>query len=181
MSITGRIAKKLHLMVCLGLLVTMMPLALSCYGRFPLTHAIYRMNGNAGGKVVQTVVFWFLVIVPVYSVAMFADAIIMNLVEFWTGDGVEVSSVQERDGVRVALEPATDGREAVLTVSRDGQPLTVQHMVKVSATAFEMRSATGELTGTVLKTADGGIQLGDADGRIIRTLTAADLASFPRR
>jgi len=170
-------------------LIGLAPMMLSCYGHFPLTHAVYRMNGDVGRsvgndqtehKLVQSVVFWVLWIIPVYWVAILADALVLNLIEFWTDDTVNISSVQERNGTRVALQSAAGGHEAVLTVSRNGKLLTEQHMVKVSATAFDMRDASGKLTGMILKTPEGGIQLTDAKGRIIRTLAAEDLAALPR-
>jgi hypothetical protein len=170
-------------------IIGLAPLMLSCYGQFPMTHAVYQMNGNAGKnlgedrtghKLVQSVVMWVLVIIPVYPIAMFGDAVILNLIEFWSGDAVNISSTQERDGVQVALKSAASGREVVMTVSRNGKLLTEQHMNKVSPTTFEMRDASGQLTGTMLKTSTGDIQLNDAQGRTIRTLAAKDLAALPR-
>ena len=190
MSTSGGLRKKLCRYICLGLLIAMAPLALSgCYGRFPLTKAVYRINGNVGdsiggsgrgGQVVQSLVMWVMIIIPVYKVAMIVDVLVLNLIEFWTGNAIEVSSVQECDGIRVAFQSTADGREALLTVSRNEDLLTVQRVVKVSATAFEMRDASGKLNGMILKTPAGDIQLTDAQGRVIRTLAAADLAALPR-
>lgn len=122
MSARNRFNKQLVCALCLGLLITMIPLALSgCYGHFPLTRAVYRMNGNVGSSIgedrtarrmIQSGVMWVLLIVPVYEVAMFADAFVLNLVEFWTGDRVEISSEQEAGGAQVAVEPSTEMRTA---------------------------------------------------------------------
>lgn len=183
------IAKKrtLRQFLCVGLMVALFPFLTSCYGHFPLTRAIYRMNGeaaqglgedNTGRKLIQTVVMWVLVIVPVYGVGVFADVVILNLIEFWTDSPVQIGAVQEKDGTRVALEPSADGREAVLTVTKDGQLLAEQHVIKVSDTRFEMRDASGRLSGTMLKTSDGSIQLTDAQGHVVRTLSAQDLAAM---
>ena len=149
---TTGMSRRLRRITCLGMLAAMVPLTLSCYGRFPLTHAVYNMNGDAGAslgenrtqhKIVQSVVFWVLWIIPVYEVAIFADAVVLNLIEFWTGDTVDIGSVQESNGTRVALQPSADGREAVLTVTQNGKLLTEQHVTKLNATTFEMRGPFG--------------------------------------
>jgi hypothetical protein len=44
-------------------------------------------NGNiSDDQTIQSVTFWAFVVPPVYEVAMAGDAVIFNLVEFWTGD-----------------------------------------------------------------------------------------------
>ena len=174
--------------VCVGLLAVMAPLALTgCFGYFPLTRAVYKFNSEVGGrvgsdrtgtKVVQSIVMWIFVIIPVYGVATFADVVVLNLIEFWTDGPVRIGAVQERDGVRVAIEPSADGQSVALTVSRDGEMLTEQVVVKVNEREFEMRAASGELTGRILKTAEGDIHLTDARGQVVQTLAAEDLAAL---
>ena len=56
-----------------------------CFGSFELTKAVYNVNENVGDKVVQEVVFLAFCIIPVYEVAVFVDAIVLNTIEFWTG------------------------------------------------------------------------------------------------
>lgn len=59
--------------------------ATGCYGSFALTKKIHTWNGSLGNKWLNTIVFWVLVIVPVYELVALGDAIIFNLIEFWTG------------------------------------------------------------------------------------------------
>ena len=57
-----------------------------CYGEFALTNIVYDWNGTVNpNKFVKSLVFFGLCIIPVYGVAVFIDAIILNLIEFWTG------------------------------------------------------------------------------------------------
>lgn len=61
-----------------------------CFGEFALTRKVYDWNkGIAGedmvGKLVKTLVFYGLCIIPVYEVAGAIDIIVLNLIEFWTG------------------------------------------------------------------------------------------------
>ena len=69
--------------VAIALVVVMMS---SCYGSFRLTNALYDWNGRVSQtKFVNELVFIALNIVPVYGVAFFADMVVLNAIEFWSG------------------------------------------------------------------------------------------------
>lgn len=57
----------------------------SCIGSFTLTHRVLDWNQSIGDKFVNEIVFVAFNIVPVYSIAMFVDGVVLNLIEFWTG------------------------------------------------------------------------------------------------
>lgn len=57
-----------------------------CYGSFNMTKKVHDWNGSLGNKFVQEAVFIAFNIIPVYGVSVFIDAIILNTVEFWTGN-----------------------------------------------------------------------------------------------
>jgi hypothetical protein len=163
------------------MLVAMAPFVFGgCYGTFPLTRTIYRLNGDISGQpLVQQVTFWVLVIFPVYEIGVLADAIVFNLIEFWTGTQIlAVGPTMDSNGNTVCLTPSADGREAVLTVSRDGRVLAQESFVKVSDTTFEVRDAQGDLDGKVLKAPDGTISLTDRNGTVVRTLPAGAFAKM---
>ena len=88
----------------------------ACFGSFNLTRKLYGWNkGVSEEKFVRELVFLGLIVVPVYSIAGFIDAIVTNSVEFWTGTNpVSMSSrirldantsvqriLLEKDGVRI--------------------------------------------------------------------------------
>ncbi len=93
--------------ITLTLLITTGPLFLlsGCYGRFPLTRVIYKFNGSIGskatlgGRLINTLIMWVMIIIPVYGLATLADAIIFNLIEFWTGKPMSIG-LQEGDAGR---------------------------------------------------------------------------------
>ncbi len=164
-----------------AMLVAMAPFVFGgCYGGFPLTKTIYKLNGGIShSKIVQTVTFWVFVIFPVYEIGMLADAIVFNLVEFWTGEEIlAVGPTMDSNGNLVCLTPSADGREAVLTVSRDGRVIAQESFLKVSDTVFEVRDAQGNLNGKVLKSPDGTINLTDSNGTVVRTLPAGAFAAL---
>ena len=58
----------------------------ACYGPFNLTQRYWHWNGNVtGNKWANEGIFLLSVIIPVYDVCTFVDAILFNSVEFWTG------------------------------------------------------------------------------------------------
>ena len=57
----------------------------SCLGSFKLTQKMYGWNNSIGNKWVNNLVFWALIIVPVYEVVTCLDTIIFNVIEFWSG------------------------------------------------------------------------------------------------
>lgn len=147
-------------------LFALMPLAFGgCYGRFPLTRKVHQFNEDVHeNKWVQTIVMWVFIIVPVYSLSTLADAIIFNAVEFWGGEPLmEETAYVDPDGTRVALAPTDDPNEAVLTISREGNVIAQERFVRVSDTLVEVRSADGELRGSVVSTG-GGYTLNDSNG-----------------
>lgn len=163
------------------MLVAMAPFVFGgCYGSFPLTKKIYAYNGNiSDDQTIQSVTFWAFVILPVYEIAMIGDAVIFNLVEFWTGDQLlSVGPTTDSNGSVVCLTPTADGREALLTVSRDGRVIAQESFVKVSDTVLEVRDAEGNLDGKVLKAPDGTITLTDSKGSVVRTLPAGALGTM---
>ena len=164
-----------------AMLVAMSPFVFGgCYGAFPLTRKIYQFNGDIShDKIIKSVTFWVLVIVPVYGVGMLADAVIFNLVEFWTGDQLlSAGPTMDSNGNLVSLTPSSDGQAAVLTVSRDGRVIAQESFLKVSDTTFEVRDAQGNLHGKVLKAPDGTISLTDRNGKVVRTLPAEAFATM---
>ena len=93
-----------------------------CFGSFALSKKVYDWNkGVSGDAVVQSVVMWALLIVPVYSTGFVADLLILNTLEAATGsnpisraDGsVEVGHA----GHHYEVLPAGEG---VAEVRRDG-------------------------------------------------------------
>ena len=67
----------------------------SCLGSFRLTNTVVEWNKSVGERFVNQLVFWVLNIIPVYSLAVFIDVVILNLIEFWTGSNPMAYNTQE--------------------------------------------------------------------------------------
>ena len=74
------------------LLLSSSLLCSSCIGSFKLWNGLREWNQGIGNKFVNELVYIALNIVPVYGVAYFADAIVLNTIEFWTGSSPMASN-----------------------------------------------------------------------------------------
>ncbi len=87
----------------------------SCIGSFALTNRLLEWNRNIDSKFVNEVVFFAFWIVPVYEVAALADVIVLNSIEFWSGDSPIA------DGSKVIIE----GNDAKYMVEADSNGYTI--------------------------------------------------------
>jgi hypothetical protein len=85
----------------------------ACYGPFTLTKDLHRWNGRLGRSVAASApaksraqqakwtneaVFVAFVFIPVYEVAMMADAIVLNSIHFWTGQDTLAGASAKKSG-----------------------------------------------------------------------------------
>jgi hypothetical protein len=107
-----------------------------CFGQFQLVRKTYQFNKDVSpDKWVRELVFLVMTIIPVYGIASFLDAIIINSIEFWTGKNPVTAfngatrTVQTADGTAtftrlddVTLEVTlrnADGREDSFRMTRE--------------------------------------------------------------
>jgi hypothetical protein len=162
------------------LIVALMAFALGCYGSFPLTHAVYQFNGDAiDNSLGQTLLFWVFIILPVYWFAMLGDAVIFNLIEFWTGESLDVGQTVTTHGqYQTAMTVSDDGTTLTMTTTKDGAVVAQCQSVQVAPGTFEMRAADGTVVGTVHRTAAGDLELCNASGAVMRVITASQIADL---
>ena len=71
----------------------------SCIGSFALSNKVRAWNQTIDNKFVNEVVFLALWIVPVYEISMLADVLVINSIEFWTGENpAEAGIVKQVQG-----------------------------------------------------------------------------------
>ncbi|MDR0833514.1 MAG: DUF3332 domain-containing protein [Candidatus Symbiothrix sp.] len=65
----------------------------SCIGSFGLSNKLLAWNKTIGDQWVNELVFFCLWIVPAYEVAGVIDGLILNTIEFWSGENPSMSDV----------------------------------------------------------------------------------------
>lgn len=78
--------KKRYFTVALLMAVAGSFLFTSCIGRFALTNKVLTWNNQIGSKFVNELVFLAFWILPVYEVTALADLLVINSIEFWSGN-----------------------------------------------------------------------------------------------
>lgn len=76
----------------------------SCIGSFKLTNKLLTWNQSVGSKFVNELVFIAFWIIPVYEISSLADVLVINSIEFWSGnnpvaDAGKVKTVDTENGV----------------------------------------------------------------------------------
>jgi hypothetical protein len=73
-------------LVAAVVLVAVAAVAGGCYGQFALTRKIYAWNGEVTqNKFANSLIFFALIVIPVYELCSLGDWIIFNTVEVFTG------------------------------------------------------------------------------------------------
>ena len=87
---------KLNMVVAIALCVS---LGLSsCIGSFKLTNKVLGWNEGVGNKFVNELVFIAFHIIPVYELTVVADILVLNSIEFWSGENLVSQSTKEVKG-----------------------------------------------------------------------------------
>ena len=90
----------------------------SCIGSFKLTNNIKDWNETVSTKWVNEVVFLALHIVPVYPIAMMVDGVVLNSMEFWTGENLVIEKGEKK------VVENSNGETVEITALENGYNIT---------------------------------------------------------
>lgn len=116
--------KKIKISVAALLFAGSTLLMSSCIGSFSLTKSVMDWNKSVGHKFVNEIVFVAFWILPVYEVTAIADLLVLNSIEFWSGENPMEASTKVID--------TEHGRYLVIC---DGKGYNVKH----EQTGYEYR------------------------------------------
>ncbi|MDR2968978.1 MAG: DUF3332 domain-containing protein [Tannerellaceae bacterium] len=117
----------------------------SCIGSFSLSNKLLDWNRNIDSKFINELVFIAFWIVPVYEIAIAADVLILNTIEFWgeenpVADAGKVETVKTDDGV-YTVETKTDGYR----IQKEGEEKAIDLVFDSSDKSWSVE-AEGEST-----------------------------------
>ena len=90
--------KKITLIGMAALMLGIGTLNTGCMGSWKLTTSLYSWNKSVtGNKYLNNIIFWILHAIPAYEICYFADIIILNTIEFWTGSNPIAMNAGEKE------------------------------------------------------------------------------------
>ena len=147
-----------------------------CTGSFNLTKKVYNWHRSQDDKWHDELLFLLVVFVPVYSIATFADAIVFNSIEFWTGDNpVEMTKVI-KDGKNeavMAYDPATKR----ITVSSATKDYPVLQLEKVDGTV-RVSDENGKLIYATAMNDKGNIEVFNNNLDLVKNYSPEEVQQF---
>jgi hypothetical protein len=160
-----------------------------CFGSFALTHKLYGFNqGVSGNKFIRWLVFLGFVILPVYEVIILADGLVLNSIEFWTGERLASNTgdgtsperlvrLSDTDTLKLSRVAGTDVLRVELL--REGQETRVRYFEPLDD-GMAVRDDAGALVLAAHEREDGALVLTDAAGQT-RAVHSAEVLEGARR
>lgn len=111
--------KKRYLPVAIVIALTGSMLSTSCIGSFALTNKLLSWNKQVGNKFVNELVFFAFWVIPVYEVSCLADVLVLNSIEFWSGDNPVAAGKKVIDGKDGRYIVECDGKGYTITSEND--------------------------------------------------------------
>ena len=159
-----------------------------CTGTFQLTRKVYQFHRSQSDKWMDEILFLVVAILPVYSLATLADAVVFNSIEFWTGNNPIQSASEGRQEQRrtvragdqelvMSYAPTTD--QIILTSAAGANGPTV--VLERGPDGVSAKNAQGQLLFRSTTTPDGGIAVYDQDARLVKAYSADDVRRIASR
>lgn len=142
MKRSGTVSRR-RMMTTLGLLGAA-TMGTGCWGSFNLTGKVYDWNGSFGSKWASWAVFLVFIILPVYGALLFVDAIVLNTIEFFSGNNPVQRSADLGNGQRVVFSPVEGDPDAVRVEHYDGDTVVRAFRIQKTRRGLKLHDAKGE-------------------------------------
>jgi hypothetical protein len=145
-------------------------IATGCTGSFNLTRKVYNFHRSQSDKWADELCFLLVALIPVYSLATLADAIVFNSIEFWSGKNpVEMASANGKDKVRMSYNSQT-GQVHVASNGNHGI------IFERSNTAVTAKNEQGQVLYSSVQNDKGDVAIYDGKGNLIKEYPSGQIA-----
>lgn len=149
----------------------------SCIGSFGLTNKVMSWNRNIGSKFVNELVFICFWILPVYEVTALADVLVINSIEFWSGNNPLTASTKVVDTDNGRYYIACDGKGYTITHADSKE--TVRLDFDMPTQTWSVENKDGEQIPFMTFVDDSHVKMLTPDGRMTNIeLSAQGLMAY---
>ena len=120
------IMRKKHLIVATVVALSASMMMQSCIGSFALFNKVKSWNEQVGDKFVNELVFVAMWILPVYELCLTADVLVLNSIEFWSGENPALAQTK-----------VVDGKDAQYLVASNDDGYVITNMKTKQVTRFK--------------------------------------------
>ncbi len=176
--------------IAIAVMVSLMSVTSACFGPFNLTRNVYHWNsgikgsGEVNEKWMKEIVFFGMIIIPVYMFSALLDAFIFNSIQFWTGDNPVKATDAGSDGATrvvrlggIIMMMAESDRGTRVTYERNGI-VERRAVIEASATGYRLIDETGALLAEAEKSQDRSVTFLDRDCQVVGRWTGDQLMAL---
>ena len=159
-----------------------------CFGPFNLTRNVYNWNsgikgsGEVNEKWMKEIVFFGMIVIPVYMFSALLDAFIFNAIQFWSGSNpVKVTHGQEGQiqdmqigETTITWSWSTELHSAKVSYRRQGQLLKAVTIAAEEA-GYRLVDETAAMSYLITVDGHGGMTIIDQDCLVIKQLSIQHL------
>ena len=157
--------------------------SVGCTGSFMLTKKVYNWHRSMGDKWADEFGFLVCALLPIYGLSTFADAIVFNSIEFWTGKNpVEAKADSTTKFVKVGDEQATlsfnkTTNEMSIASQKNGLHPAAITLAK-SGNSLVTKDKNGNVLFTTVKNDNGEFMVYGKDSRLIKVYTPEEISNL---
>ena len=163
-------------------------LTAGCTGSFNLTRKVYNFHRSQSDKWADELAFLLVALTPVYGVATFADAVVFNSIEFWTGknpialnDSKAIQSKLVRQGndeLLVAYDPKTD---QVIVTPKLNKKEKSSFLLERTDQLVLAKNDKGQVLYSSMKNDQGDVTIYNSNGNLVKNYSADEVASLKEK
>lgn len=117
----------------------------SCIGSFTLTNRVLAWNNHVGNKFINELVFFGLWVLPVYEICCLADVLVLNSIEFWSGNNIMAKGDKVIEGNDGRYLVRCDGKGYDIISYNDGSKTRLDFDVETQSWNYTIGDQQGTL------------------------------------
>lgn len=176
--------------VAIAVIASFMSVSTACFGPFNLTRNVYHWNsgikgsGEVNEKWMKEIVFFGMIIIPVYMFSALLDAFIFNSIQFWTGDNPVKATDGESDGATrvvrlggITMTMVESDRGTTVTYERNGI-VERRAVIEASSMGYRLIDEAGALLAEAQTGSDRSVTFLDRDCKVVGRWTGDQLTAL---